>query len=85
MSYFVYVIRSETTGKRYIGQTSDLKARLDRHNSDYGKDRYTSKQDGPWELVYSEELETRSTAVRRERFLRSGKGREGILRTLNSD
>ena len=75
MSYFVYIIRSETTGKRYIGQTSDLKARIDRHNSDYGKDRYTRKQEGPWELVYSEELETRSAAVRRERFLKSGQGR----------
>jgi len=69
MSYFVYIIRSETTGKRYIGQTSDLKARLDRHNSKFGKNRYTRKQEGPWTLVYSEELGTRSAAMRRERFL----------------
>ena len=78
MAYWVYVIQSETTGKLYIGQTSNLEERIDRHNSDYGKDRYTRKQEGPWELVYSEELETRSAAIRRERFFKSGGGRAWI-------
>ena len=85
MAYWVYILRNKSTGKLYTGQTSDIGARLDRHNSEFGKDRYTRKQEGAWELVYSEELETRSAAVRRERFLKSGKGREWILRILSSD
>lgn len=73
-SYFVCIIRNETTGKQCIGQASDRKARIDRHNREYGRDHCTRTQEGPWELVYSEELETRSAVMRRERYLKSGKG-----------
>jgi len=32
MSYWVYILQSESTGKTYTGQTSDLKRRLNEHN-----------------------------------------------------
>jgi putative endonuclease len=31
--YFVYVLRSQITGRLYIGSTSDVKRRLDEHNA----------------------------------------------------
>jgi predicted GIY-YIG superfamily endonuclease len=40
--------------------------------------RYTHKQKGSWHLIYSEELATRSEAMQREKFLKSGQGREWI-------
>jgi putative endonuclease len=40
--------------------------------------RYTYKQKGPWRLIYSEEHATRSEAMKREKFLKSGQGREWI-------
>ncbi len=56
MPFWVYIIRSETTGKLYVGQTSDLENRLRRHNIDEpGSARYTHKQMGPWQLIYTEE------------------------------
>ncbi len=79
MSFWVYILQSETSGRLYTGQTSDLEGRLKRHNAhESGSSRYTHKQEGPWRLVHSEEYATRSEAMKRERFLKSGQGREWI-------
>ena len=40
--------------------------------------RYTYKQKGPWRLIYSEEQSTRGEAMEREKFLKSGQGRDWI-------
>ncbi len=84
LSYFVYVIVSEATGGRYIGQTNDVARRLQRHNSPdrFGK-RFTSKNAGPWKLVHAEEFSTRSAAVQRERWLKSGVGRQWLDQELS--
>jgi len=71
--YYVYVLRSCVNGDLYKGSTENLERRLIQHNE--GLVKYTSKFK-PWELVYYEEFETRSLAVRRERFFKTGKGRE---------
>ena len=75
--YFVYVLRNPE-GRRYVGQTEDLKRRLMDHQTGLG--HYT-KNRGPWELVYSEEYETRSEAMNREKFLKTGRGRV-VLKSL---
>ncbi|MBI2830309.1 MAG: GIY-YIG nuclease family protein [Chloroflexi bacterium] len=49
MSFFVYILRNEG-GKFYIGQTSDVVQRLERHNR--GEAFWTSSR-GPWEVVCS--------------------------------
>ncbi|MBX3178125.1 MAG: GIY-YIG nuclease family protein [Candidatus Hydrogenedentes bacterium] len=42
--YYVYVLRSESTGKIYIGQTSHLEKRLAQHNDpDYTFTMYTGQ------------------------------------------
>ena len=79
MPYWVYILRSYATGKLYIGHTSDLERRIMRHNSEEaGSRRYTHRQEGLWNLVYSEEKETRSEAMMREKYLKSGQGRKWI-------
>jgi len=78
--FYVYVLRSETTGRHYIGFTSDPIQRLGQHNRGITK---STKNRGPWELVYQEPLETRSAAMRRERYLKSGQGREELKRILS--
>ena len=79
MSYHVYILRSIKSGKPYVGQTSNLEQRLSTHNN--GQSPYTRGR-GPWELVYSEEFETRSEAMKRERFLKTGHGRDFIKEIL---
>jgi len=32
----------------------------------------------PWEIIYQENLETRSAAMQREKFLKSGQGRKWL-------
>ena len=78
--FFVYLLRSKTSGRLYIGYTSDLTQRLGQHNHGVTK---STKNRGPWELVHQEKFAMRGEAMRRERFLKSGQGREELkkLRT----
>ena len=73
MEYFVYVLESEIDGRLYIGQTSDIEKRLTEHNS--GKTKST-KGYKPWKLVYFERYETRDEALLREKYFKTGSGRE---------
>ena len=75
MSYYSYVLRSTKNGILYKGSTQNLEKRLQTHNS--GKVKFTSKNI-PWELVISEEFSTRSEAVKREKWYKSGVGRDWI-------
>jgi putative endonuclease len=75
MKYHVYVLQNPD-GKLYIGQTDDLERRCRQHNDPaHTLTRTTKRFRGPWKLVYSEELSSRSTAIIRERALKSGQGR----------
>jgi len=70
--FYVYILRSLKTNKLYIGHTNNLDRRIKDHNNGWGS-KYTH-QNGPWILVYSELQPDRSSAVRRERFLKSTRG-----------
>jgi predicted GIY-YIG superfamily endonuclease len=72
MGLIVYILRSQRDGSLYVGHTSNLPRRLEQHNNPYGKS-YTAKR-GPWQLVHAEEHANRSTAMARERFLKSHAG-----------
>ncbi|MFY9814981.1 MAG: GIY-YIG nuclease family protein [Dehalococcoidales bacterium] len=79
--YTVYVLRSKSTGKHYTGQTENFQIRFNAHAT--GLARYTHER-GPRELVYSEEFRTRALAMAREKFLKSGQGREWLKEQLKS-
>ncbi len=71
--YWVYVIQSENDSWTYTGHTNDAKRRLHDHNR--GKMKST-RHHGPFKLIYTEEFSSRSVAMIREKFLKSGKGRQ---------
>jgi putative endonuclease len=81
--YHVYVIKNPFD-KIYIGQTNDLDLRLQRHNGlmPSKSTSYTKINNGPWQLVYSEEFETRKVALAREKYLKSHAGRDWIREKL---
>ncbi|MFZ2804176.1 MAG: GIY-YIG nuclease family protein [Patescibacteria group bacterium] len=79
--FWTYVLQNPQ-GKLYIGQTSDLDKRLAAHNQ--GNTGYTTNIGGPWNLVYKELYQTRSEAMKREKELKTGKGRDFIKRALQS-
>jgi putative endonuclease len=69
---YTYVLKSERDDHLYVGFTSDLRKRFDEHNR--GKVRST-KSRRPLSLVYYEEHENKTSARKREIFLKSGQGR----------
>ena len=75
--FFVYVLKSEKTGRRYIGSCKDLKDRLRRHNSGESK---ATKHGIPWTLLRVENFPTRSAAMKRERYYKTGRGRDELAR-----
>ena len=81
--FTVYVIYSTKFDRLYIGQTSDISKRLIQHNSGLSK---STKHYVPWKVIYNEELKTRSESMKREKELKSHKGRDFIranyLKTL---
>ncbi len=77
--YYVYVLKSLLNQRLYTGYSNNVEKRLEQHNS--GKTKYTSHT-GPYKLVYKETYSTRLEAARRERFLKSGKGRAFLKEVL---
>lgn len=56
--------------------------RLFEHNN--GKPGNFTYKRGPWKLIYQEYYENKDEASKREKFLKSGKGREFIRGLLGS-
>jgi len=71
--FTVYAIQSEVDKRIYVGFTEDLTRRLKEHNS--GK-TISTKGYRPWKLFYTEVLENRFAAREREKYLKSGIGKE---------
>ncbi|MDP3041636.1 MAG: GIY-YIG nuclease family protein [Candidatus Omnitrophota bacterium] len=77
---FVYVLRSEKDKSFYIGSTKNVEQRFNGHNRGQS---LSTKLKRPWVLARVEEYESDSLALKREKFLKSAKGR-GIVRNLCS-
>ena len=77
--FYVYVLRNPR-GILYKGSTGDLPGRIEEHN--WGILKKYTKNKGPWQLVYFEQFTTRAAAMRKERFFKTGKGREYLKTKL---
>lgn len=73
--YYVYILKSLISKKIYKGSCNDLKKRLLNHNSSKVK---STKLYKPWKLIYYEAFENKIDALREEKFLKTGKGRERV-------
>lgn len=71
----VYIIKSRRNNRYYIGSTTDIVVRLMEHNR--GKNPST-KNRGPWDIVFSQEFTSLPEARRVERKLKSFKSRRII-------
>ncbi|MFH0852860.1 MAG: GIY-YIG nuclease family protein [bacterium] len=75
MKYIVYILQSGKDNSYYIGWTSDIAARIVRHNS--GETNYTSKKK-PWKIVYTEDYKDKTLAIKREKEIKRRKSRKYI-------
>ncbi|MEG1107851.1 MAG: GIY-YIG nuclease family protein [Oscillospiraceae bacterium] len=76
MSYFVYILRCGDD-TLYTGSTDDVARRFAVHQSGKGA-KYTRGR-APLTLVYSEELENRGAALRREAEIKGKSRKEKLL------
>ena len=79
-AHYVYILRCYD-GSLYTGWTTDLKQRVKAHNEGKGA-KYTRSR-RPVELVYHEEFETKSEALKREVAIKR-LSREEKLMLINS-
>ncbi len=73
MNYFVYVIQSSKDSRLYVGLSKNPQLRLKDHN--FGR-VFSTKGFRPWKIVYIEEVLNRVKAREREKYLKSGVGKE---------
>ena len=81
MKYYVYVLFSLGDLRLYIGSTRDLVSRLKKHNT--GKVRAT-KLRRPLKLIHYEYFIDKDEALTREKFLKSGFGRNELKKSLKN-
>ncbi len=79
--FVVYILFSEDYGKTYVGFTSNLIERFKSHNY-LSKKGYTIKF-RPWQVIYVDFFTTKSEALKREKILKTGKGREFIKEMIS--
>jgi len=73
MKHFVYIIKSISRNRYYIGYTIDIERRVREHNAGSAK---STRPFGPWKLIYSESFDKKSDAYKREYHLKHAKGRK---------
>ena len=78
--YFVYVLWSEKSKRKYVGMTESLENRLKEHN--VGK-TISTKTFIPWKIIYTEEFDTRVGARTREKYFKTAAGRRFLKQKLN--
>ena len=71
--WFAYALLSGSDGGFYVGMTNDIERRVREHNSGYNR---STRSRVPFTLIYSEECASSGDARKREKYLKSGQGRD---------
>jgi putative endonuclease len=77
--YYVYLIQSLKNEYIYVGFTRDLKKRLDKHNKGLTESIKTWR---PIKIIYYKAYIKKDDAIEREKYLKSGWGRNFVRRNL---
>ena len=85
MPFFVYIIKtvSSKINKTYVGYTSDLKKRINKHNNNKGA---KSTKGHKWELIYKKKFISKSKAMSYEyKIKKNRKLRKNILEKFEDE
>jgi putative endonuclease len=77
--YYVYVLHNRKKNFIYIGYSENLRGRVKEHNE--GKSKST-KHYRPLKLIHYEAYTNRKDAKRREKYLKTNRGRTTIVTML---
>ena len=79
--HYIYVLKSLKNNKQYVGLTSkEPFKRLEEHHRGTA---LWSRRNGPFQLIYQEQYDSKAFAQKREKFLKSGHGREFLKKKLS--
>jgi len=76
---YTYVLQSKKDGKWYTGSTKNLRKRFESHSK--GK-VFSTKNRGPFSLIYYEACIDEHDARKREKYLKSGMGKRYLKNRL---
>lgn len=79
MKYSVYILYSQSKDRYYTGYTANPDERLLEHNTGA---THSTRPGIPWIIVYKEECEDKTTAIRSENTIKKMKSRKYIERLI---
>ena len=82
MSNFLYILKSKSTDKFYVGISQNPERRLEYHNS--FEKGFTSRY-RPWEIVFTQEFNSKNEVAIIEQKIKSWKSRKMIQRVIDGD
>ena len=77
--YYTYILQSQKDKRWYTEATDDLRERFNLHNKNQV---ISTKNRGPFELIYYEACANQKDAFRREKYLKSGPGKRYLKNRL---
>ncbi|MEK7581999.1 MAG: GIY-YIG nuclease family protein [Patescibacteria group bacterium] len=78
MVYTVYIIQNKQD-RKYIGQTNNIELRIKKHNNN---EVISTKNRGPWKIIFRKEFTTRKESMKYEKFLKNQKGGIGLKKIM---
>ena len=78
MFFYVYLLQS-AKDNLYLGYTTDLKKRLQKHNRGLV---FATKSCTSWQLIFYEAYRSKKDAIRREKYLKTNQGSQLLKRML---
>lgn len=77
--YYVYILQSKINNRLYAGRTDDIERRINEHQQ--GK-VWTTKRMLPIELIFFEAFKNKQDSIRRERYLKTSKGKSSLKQII---
>jgi len=77
----VYILQSESTGRYYVGSTSDLARRVFEHARNHTP---STRNRGPWKLVHREDFSILASARAREAEIKRWKSAQLIRKLIQA-
>ena len=77
--HYVYILQSQKDNLLYVGYTTNIKARLLRHNKGLVE---ATRYRRPLALIFCEGFSMRKDALRRERYFKTAKGKTTLKMML---
>ena len=82
MKYYLYILRSKTIAKYYIGISQNPERRLIYHNT---LEKGFTKRYRPWEIVCIKEFNRKDQALKAERKLKNWKNKRMIEKVITGE